>query len=174
MGVGLLSYLMTSHRKLTSIAAIAVSLWALHFAMKGAWTACAVTVLSAMRIIASLWVVHWDQQARLKVTLCFVAAMSVASVLTFEGLRSIPPTVAALTLTVAGLNLKDGPLRKVFWATEGLWLLNAWMLDSKAGMLAAALGIVLNARALYQLYKGWGWLKPASFLSDFSRRRAAS
>ncbi len=145
LALGLGSYLLKSHRALSLTAAAGVVAWALHYALKDAWTACALSALAAVRLGFAVWVVQQRPRQRLRWTLGACVIAGLVAWATWQGAGSVLPLAATLLLTCAGFNARYERLRPYLAAGEVLWLLNGWYVGSLFVMAAAGMGLVFNA-----------------------------
>ncbi len=142
------SYAARTHRGLTFTAALGVALWSVHFALRGAWTPALLSGLMSLRVLAGAWVVHLSERQRLWATALAFALTLTGAALTWQGLVSVPSTLATLFVAWAGFNLHNLPLRKALFVGEGLWLVNGLVTGSAVAAGAAVLALAMNAWTL--------------------------
>lgn len=144
------SYLMRSHRSLTLTCAAGVACWALHFAIQEFWTPALLSTIMAMRIAAGVVVVNLGKRAKWQLTVLALSVTAAGSWLTWQGLVSLPSSMAAAWLAYAGFNLRDKALRRALLLGEALWFTNGWLTHSTLAMTASGLGMLIN---LFMLIK---------------------
>ncbi len=143
------SYLMRDHRKLTIVAAIGVLTWAAYFLLQAHWTAGVLSVVMALRVAAGLFIARMTLAQRRYATLLGWTVTAAGAMLTWQGVTSVPSTVASLFMVWAGLNLFYRQLRLALLVAEVLWFANGWVLNSNAAMVAAAVSFTINLVIVY-------------------------
>jgi hypothetical protein len=124
-------------------------LWSLNNFLLGAFTACALSLLSAARTTVSLTLKDRGLHMRLPACLGFCAGAGVVTALTWCGAVSLLPMAGALASTTGNFFLTGVPLRLALGASNLLWLASA--LHFRAWEQVASLAASLLATA----YGAW-------------------
>ena len=133
--------------------------WALNNLLLGAYTAAALSLVSAGRTATSAVTLHSSAPLRRAVFSGFAALTLTIAALTWHGWPSVLLTLASLLSTYATFYLRGRALRWTMLVGSALWMVNAWTYDSWEQMLANA------ATGAAALYGAWS-LTPAVSLVD--------
>lgn len=136
----------TCERALRIQSGMAGVIWALNNLLLGAHTAAVLSLVSAGRTATSAATLHARESVRRATFWIFVALTVVVGALTWHGWPSVLMVVASLLSTFAMFYLSGTTLRWVMLLVSGLWMFNAWQVDSWEQMVA---NVVTAAASLY-------------------------
>jgi hypothetical protein len=132
----------TCERALRLQSGLAGAVWALNNLLLGAYTAAALSLVSAGRTATSAVTLGAGHRLRHALFATFVALTLLVGALTWHGWPSALMLIASVLSTVAVFYLRGGKLRVVMIAVSSLWMVNAWVYNSWEQMLANVLTVV--------------------------------
>jgi hypothetical protein len=150
LGVSVTSSIRRCEHGLRRQGFLAGVLWACTYALQGASTGAALSVISAARTgTASL--VH-GKGGRIPVWACgLFAAIAVATaVLTWHGWTTVLPVFSSVLTTYALFFLSGRRLRWALLIAALLWIETVWSLDAPEPIIANALGICAAAMGIWR------------------------
>ena len=122
------------------------AIWALNNLLLGAYTAAALSLVSAGRTATSAVTLRAAEPVRRLACAAFMVLTLAISVFTWHGWPSALLLIASLLSTFAMFHLRATPLRLMMLLVSALWMGNAWMVDSWEQMLA---NVVTAGAAVY-------------------------
>ncbi|WP_372525140.1 YgjV family protein [Piscinibacter sp.] len=139
----------TCERSLRVQSGVAGIAWALNNLLLGAYTAAALSLVSAGRTATSAATLQCGARLRQAVFLAFTALTLAIAAATWQGWSSVLLTIASVLSTYATFYLRGRAHRWSMLVVSALWMHNAWCNDSWEQMLANA------ATAVAALYGAW-------------------
>lgn len=147
-GLAVLAFLQRNDRRLKQWMLIKSVVYALHFALLGAWPAVVSMILAMLRLGLSLRTRAWS------VALILMAAtLGLAFVLVREWVDALP-LLASLLATYALFRCEGVRMRFVLLASTALWLVHNVMVGSVGGVALEILIGVASVLTIFRLRAG--------------------
>lgn len=148
LAITMLGLVAPKDRNMLRFLTVGALLWALNNALIGAHTACALSLLSAVRTWTSLQLSERPLSVRFSACMAFCSAAVAATVATWTGLVSLLPLAGATFSTLGNFLLTGVRLRLTLGVSNVLWLssaihFRAWeqVISLCATLLATCFGV---------------------------------
>lgn len=147
--VELRAYLLHCGAAFRKWSAIGAILWALMYALLGAWTAALTMGSTALRtwLSAGLLTRRHSHHTAIGFVLLFIG-ITVAS---WQGLSSLLPAFAVINSTLALFYFDNRRMRIIIIASSAAWIANDILWQAWPGLLAEIVAVGLNVRTIKQL-----------------------
>jgi hypothetical protein len=150
LAVNVIAMIHTCERSFRVRSGIAGMIWALNNLLLGAYSAAALSLVSAGRTATSAAVMRSEGRLRRRTFLGFAVLTLAVGVLTWDGWPSACLITASLLSTYAMFCMSGRSLRWSMLIVSALWMYHAWANDSWEQMAANA---ITGAAALYGAWR---------------------
>lgn len=128
--------------------AVGAGLWALQYALLGAWTACLTMAMTSLRTLLSSSKQskhqHW-------LTVCFISFFIGLTAISWQGYVSLLPAFAVINTTIALFYLDNFKMRKLLLASSLAWIANDIYWQAWPALLAETVAMLINLRTIHRL-----------------------
>lgn len=135
-------------KKMLYLQLCAATLFSVHFGLLGAFTGMAMNMLSATRNYLFVMTEGWDRKWRTPII--FMVLFSLATIVTWEGPKSLLPLGGMITGTLAFWQIRPGRIRLLALISPPLWFLYNFMSGSYAGM---AVEVIMFSSIITGIYR---------------------
>ncbi len=142
IGISITGSIRRCERGLRRHGFVAGLLWACNYALQGATTGAALSVLSAARTGAASLVHERGRRVRAWACALFGAVAVAAATLTWHGWTTLLPVASSVLMSYALFFLSGRRLRWALLIAALLWMETVWSLDTPEPIIANSLGIV--------------------------------
>ncbi len=125
-------------------------LWACTYALQGATTGAALSVISAARTGTSSLVRERGDRVRARLSALFCAIAIATAALTWHGWTTLLPVASSVLMSYALFFLSGRPLRWALLIGAVLWMDTVWSLSTPEPIIANSLGIGAAALGVWR------------------------
>ena len=150
LGLSVTSSVRRCERGLRRQGFLAGVLWTLTYALQGATTGAALSLVSAARTGTSS-LIH-GKGGRIRVWACglFAAIALACAAVTWHGWTTVLPVISSVLTSYALFFLAGRRLRWALFVSALLWMETAWSLDAPEPIIANTLGIFAAAMGIWR------------------------